>query len=494
MTFAFDDKYTMFDVTPVENQFILEHLPGARGDYVKVYLYGLMHCYHPSEELTPESMSHDLNIPVEEILAAFRYWERHGAVRRISDRPPVWQYVSFKEQTTSVTDIDPEYAAFCQALEDAFDGKRVFRGSEMAAIYEWKEGDLRLPTEVILMLLNYMTRCKGKNFKISDAEKKALVLAQEDARTEEKAAAVLARDEAENSGMREILQILGKRGLPSEPNMRLYVKWTRDWGFTQDGIKAACGKMEKDDPNLAILDKILENTYNNQKKADGDTLGKEAVEKASRDHENLVKVMKYLGRSGRVTDYQEKMYREMLQIYPQEIIEIGAEECGRKRKDPESLLKLLTSWKERGFTTKEQVETHIRMFRAKEDFLKQLRGRWNSRETDPGGRHMEMLGRWEDELGMSRELIMKAADYAADVQRPMAYMDALMTRYAEKGIRTAEEAEKDRREFSGQYKEIAQKAAEKSVPAQDYHQRDYSGAQEAAFERMMNLDSEGNHA
>ena len=48
------------------------------------------------------------------------------------------------------------------------------------------------------------------------------------------------------------------------------------------------------------------------------------------------------------------------------------------------------------------------------------------------------------------EEVMKAADYAADVQRPMAYMDALMTRYAEKGIRRAEEAEKDRREFSGQ--------------------------------------------
>ena len=209
MTFAFDDKYTMFDVTPVENQFILEHLPGARGDYVKVYLYGLLHCYHPREDLTPESMSHDLNIPVEDIMAAFRYWERHGAVRRISDRPPAWQYVSFKEQTTSVTDIDPEYAAFCQALEDAFDGKRVFRGSEMAAIYEWKEGDLQLPTEVILMLLSHMMRCKGKNFKISDAEKKALILAEEDARTEEKAAAVLARDEAENSGM-EVRQGLGK--------------------------------------------------------------------------------------------------------------------------------------------------------------------------------------------------------------------------------------------------------------------------------------------
>ena len=42
MTFSFDDQFTMFDVTPVDNQFILEQLPGARGDYVKVYLYGLL--------------------------------------------------------------------------------------------------------------------------------------------------------------------------------------------------------------------------------------------------------------------------------------------------------------------------------------------------------------------------------------------------------------------------------------------------------------------
>ena len=87
MTFAFDEQYTMFDVTPVENQFILEQLPEAKGDYVKVYLYGLMHCYHPREDVTPEAMSRELNIPVEDILLAFRYWERHGAVRRISDHP-----------------------------------------------------------------------------------------------------------------------------------------------------------------------------------------------------------------------------------------------------------------------------------------------------------------------------------------------------------------------------------------------------------------------
>ena len=40
--FAFDQQYAMFDATPVQNQFILEYMPSAPGDYVKVYLYGLM--------------------------------------------------------------------------------------------------------------------------------------------------------------------------------------------------------------------------------------------------------------------------------------------------------------------------------------------------------------------------------------------------------------------------------------------------------------------
>ena len=32
--FGFDERYAMFDITPVENLFILEYLPEAKGDYV----------------------------------------------------------------------------------------------------------------------------------------------------------------------------------------------------------------------------------------------------------------------------------------------------------------------------------------------------------------------------------------------------------------------------------------------------------------------------
>ena len=62
MTFAFDEQFAMFDITPVENQFILEYLPGAKGDYVKVYLYGLLCCYHPKKEMDISSMSRELGV------------------------------------------------------------------------------------------------------------------------------------------------------------------------------------------------------------------------------------------------------------------------------------------------------------------------------------------------------------------------------------------------------------------------------------------------
>ena len=196
--------------------------------------------------------------------------------------------------------------------------------------------------------------------------------------------------------------------------------------------------------------------------------------------------MRRIGRTGAVTPYQEEAYRRMIQLYPQDIVMAAARECGRKKKDPESVVKLLQSWKKRGFTSLQDVQQHIESFHDKESFLQQIRGRWNNRESDAGEHSLELLSRSEDTLGISREVIMKAADYAAEARRPMAYMDAMMTRYAEKGIRTPEQAEADHREYAAQYRSMEKTAAERKNPAQQYEQRNYDGVQEAAIERMMN--------
>ena len=60
--FSFDGRFGMFDVTPVENMFLQEYMPGASGDFIKVYLYGLMQCYHPTQSMSIEVMAKDLAI------------------------------------------------------------------------------------------------------------------------------------------------------------------------------------------------------------------------------------------------------------------------------------------------------------------------------------------------------------------------------------------------------------------------------------------------
>ena len=163
--FGFDEQFAMFDVTPVENQFILEYMPGARGSFVKVYLYGLMHCYHPQEEMSVQQMSHDLDISEEDVLAAYRHWERKGLVRRVSDNPPSWKYINVKQQffMRGEAPVDQGYTDFTEALYAMFGSERRLRSNEIAMAYEWVE-EMGLPSEVVLMLIQHCIETKGRHF------------------------------------------------------------------------------------------------------------------------------------------------------------------------------------------------------------------------------------------------------------------------------------------------------------------------------------------
>ena len=487
MTFAFDEQFAMFDITPVENQFILEYLPGAKGDYVKVYLYGLLCCYHPKKEMDLSSMSRELGMTEDEILFAFRYWERKGVVRRVQDRPPAWQYINIKQKNLIADEApEPDYVQFCRELELCFEGVREFHGSEMAACYEWKEA-LGLPTEVILMLLRHMKNTRGKSFKIRDAEKVAMMLSDEKAFTIEDAEHVLARDEAMHSGFRKVLRKLGMRFNPSDANLQLYRKWTQEWHFTQEAIEDACDRTGTSSPSLALVDAILEEAWRNAG-GDGKALGPEALDRSEQQRAGLRQVLAEAGIRGAVTPAQQKIYGEMTALYPQEIILMAAKECAAKQSSFDSVLKLLQSWEQRGFSDEKQIKEHIRAFHDKEEYLTGLRQKWNTRDAGTGRKALQMLDKWEDELGFSREMISLAAEYAFEAKKPISYMDSILEGWAEKGIRTPEAARKEKQAVP------AHSRGGKTVAAQQYAQRDYSGEQDDAMRRMLDMDGGKDHA
>ena len=479
--FGFDERYAMFDITPVENQFILEYLPQAKGDYVRVYLYGLMHCYHPQEDMSPERMAHELNMTADEIQAAFRYWERRGIVRRVSDKPPKWQYANLKEINLHPEEppVDPDYASFSKAVYEAFDHVRRLHGSELSECFDWHE-ELKLPTEVVIMLLNHMVEVKGRNFRISEAGRIAVQMAEEKISTIEDAEAFFSRDELCYEGARKILRKLGKRYAPSEAQTGLYRKWVAEWHFTHDAIEEACALTAGGNPSMAYLDGILSSLRQN---ADAETrLDPAIVRDSTRRTEEFRDVLKQLG-NGEINQRSLAMYDRMKELYPQAIILTAARECGHNGKGLQDVLKLLESWKEKGFQNEKEVDEYVRLFHEQTALIRELHSLWGTDEKRIGKTDRSMVSRWQNELEFSRDTILAAARFASEAKLPMAYLDRILTDYSARGIRTPEAVELDRKKGKDTVPSGG-KPNGKTVSAQLYDQREYTPVQEQLMEKQ----------
>ncbi len=471
MTFGFDGKYAMFGVTPVENQFILEYVPQAKGDYVRVYLYGLMACHHPEINMNLDQMSHELNLPEEEIQKAFRYWERRGLVRRISDAPPSWQYVSWKERDTfSVPPQDREYEAFGEALYAVFDHERRLHGKEIQTCYEWVE-DLKLPMEAVIMLLKHMAGVKGKDFSMQSAGRVALEMAEAGVQTLEDAESFLSRDQQVWDGVRRVLRKLGKKGMPSEAQVEMYRKWIQEWRFTPEAVEAACAETAKGDPSMGYLDGILKNVRSGI--PEGVTINPECYRQAQEQGERLKSLLSILG-GGSITEENKAILVELERKYEPAVIEIGARECARNRGSFDELPKLLEAWQKKGLYTRADVESYVAEFHRQNELLKKLRDKWNAGEPRIGEASRKMAARWKSELGFDDEMILKCAEFASEAKAPMAYLDSILTSLHQKGIRTPEEAEQEHQRMRGEHPDKGQAGIQRQVTAQQYGQREYN--------------------
>ena len=484
MTFVFGDGFRLHDVTPVDNRFIQECLPAAKGDYVKVYLYGLMYCYHPEDEMTADQMSHDLDLTREEIDKACRYWERQGLMQRISDTPPVWRYVHMSQRKDRPEEYDLDYAAFSNAIYDVFDNGRRLHGGEIQTCYEWVE-DLKLPVEAVIMILKHQASVMGKNFSIRSADRIAVRMAEEGITSLEEAEAFLSRDKKAYDGIKKVLRKLGKRGSPSEAQVDYYRKWTGEWHFTPEAVEEACADTAKGDPSVGYLDGILKNLRESLKGVRPITPGH--VRAAREQGDRARTVLGILGVRNAGSQAMETL-RELRETYPEEVIMIGARECSQSGRGLEELKKLLLSWRQKGLTTREEVESYVSSFHAQNEILRRLQGIWKADEPRIGDASRKVLRRWQEELGFREDVILRAAEYASEAKAPMRYLDRILQAYDRQGIRTLEEVERSHDAFLKEQGIAAPRSGGKTVTAQEYSQRDYSEKQKQAMDLFIRMN------
>jgi len=355
--FGFADKYAMFDATPVENLFIQEYMLHADGEFVKVYLYGLMQCYHPARGATIESIARDLEMQPSRVENAFAYWERIGLLRRISDNPPSYAYVNLKQtELMRAKDDDGlyKYADFNKSLQAQFGADRLLHPQDFERVYDWIEG-LGLPEEAVLMLVSGQIRARGKKFPLKAIDGEARKWAEAGVRTISDAEEMSRTSTERYAQVRLVYKKLGRRFTVSEPDEALFVKWTQEWGFDIATILEACDETTKGVPTFAYLNGILERMYN-----EGIRDGK-ALKAGQKRDEDVKALLRSLGMAGTSpTDDSRSLLDGFLgDGFERETIALAATRVARKGGKLDALQKTLAIWKSEGALTLPAAQAYL---------------------------------------------------------------------------------------------------------------------------------------
>lgn len=491
--FSFDEQAALFDVTPLPNQFILNYLPEASGDAVRVYLFGLVACYHHEAISDLQQMARELNMTEDDIRAAYRYWERKGLVQRVADNPPQYRYQNIYQvmMTGAQAQIDPAYEQFAEAIYGVFDNDRRLHGKDVSQCYEWVE-QMRLPPDVVIAMMRHMVQKHGKNVSMKKAEQMAMRLADEKVQTVEEAQEIFRRDQTVWSGSKKVLEKLGLRRYPTEPEQTMYSKWLVDWQFTPDAILRAVDEtIKSSNPSFAYLDGILKRLHeqgNVNTEQDVETSFQQTAEKAA----PVKELLRVLGnRALTVNDATIASYQECRKFYPDPVILLAAQQCAKwGTRSVDEVLGTLMAWKNRGLKTLPEINEYMRQIDAQNEFLVILyQALQLDEQTKPnrGDRGLVLL--WTREWKLSQTFILGCTKWAIGMQNPMGYLKWLMDKFHEKGITTIEAA-------NAEYERIKRSApagaattpaarAPKVVGEQQYTQRTYTPTQDAMDSMMQ---------
>ncbi len=256
---VFSKSTAAMDITPVENLFLLEFMPEAPENFVKVYLFGLMQCYTQLSE--SDDMAAALSIDEAQIRDAFAYWQAKGLVDIVSTQPLLVEYRSVRalvsKSNSSEARISSKYASLVADLSKIM-GTRMLSSAELAKVYDWVE-IFAIEEEAVLLLAQHCIAQKGVKVSIKYMDSVAKSWAEANVLTKEAAEEYIAQYEEVTGGAQSILKRWRSMRRPTEDELKLYRTWTKEWGFGDETISMACAEMTgAQKPSFKYLNSILD--------------------------------------------------------------------------------------------------------------------------------------------------------------------------------------------------------------------------------------------
>lgn len=449
---SFDAESAMFDSTPIENMFLLEYLPVAQEDALRVYLYARMLCQHPELGDSIEDMARALRLEEENVREAFQYWEREGLVKRLSDRPVTYAVLTMRGMSCPEP-MEQQYYAFRDFnadLQKLF-GANLIHG-EIRIAQEWVT-TLKFSKDAALRLVDYgLSRLKYSKTSVRGTLKKldkiAFEWAERGVRTLEDVERMIAYEDGNYKAAEAVLRRFSLRRRPTRDELMLADKWINDWHFTVDDLIDACSATVKaQNPSFGYLDKVLESRRE----------GKNAL------WEPLRQTLRQLGCATLPTPQMRKRYAEFLDAgFAPRTIELAAiQQSGKNKHQFEDLERLLEKWAEFNLYSPDAAEAYVarqRMLSREVSEILKLAGSDRRPRLEDNALLENLKTRFSDEL------IRFAAELSRDKGRPLYMIDRLLADWEKSGVKTVEQARAH----------VPARAKTTENPALQYQQRTYN--------------------
>jgi DNA replication protein DnaD len=441
MPISFAPGGAHYDVTPLENLFIENYMAEAQGEFVKVYIYGLMFCYRADEQPQDYAdIARDLHLNEDSVRAAIAYWEKLQLVNVVSARPLVLEYVNLKQKFSCSTKSqelksDTIFQELSKQVQSLFANERVISTAEYKRVFDWYEV-YHFEQAAIAPLIAYCLSKKGMKVSFNYIDTVLMDLAQKEITSAEEVERWIMGQEAMNSGAARVLARWSLRRAPTVDEMLLYRKWTDEWGFTEDAVMAACREITATDkPNFKYLDAIMESFHEDGYLSAKDIIS--GIEDRKRRKEICSDITKSLGMRASVSNSTElmRLYEHFSNLgFTDTAMLMAARMLALEgRHTLADLAARLNKWHEDGTVSDESLVSRKEKAGEATQIVQYWLEIWGqSRAPSPG--ELAAYTRFTEEWGFSDDIANYAAERSAFADRPLAMMGKLLSDWREKSI------------------------------------------------------------
>lgn len=315
MSFSLETTDMDLGDTPIENIFLNDFMPMANGTYVKVYLLGYKYAHDRDDkiEVTNKSISKHLDIPLEDVLRAWDFWEEKGIIvkEKTDDINYKVKFLNLKqlyiknnisnfnakeepkrEYKYSTKDlIDANKMPVINNMFNSIDSilRRQTSPEEKKLVLEWIH-NYNMNPDVIEKAFDYAMEHKGIR-KINYVEGIIRNWYTEGLTNMEAVMEYMQKIDENFYKYYKIMKSLGLHNRPVKKNeKKLIDKWFDEYGFNMDVILAGCETDKNPVPSISYVNGTLSNWYKKGVKTPSDieTLDKPAPREV-RVHSNTKK-------------------------------------------------------------------------------------------------------------------------------------------------------------------------------------------------------------